>query len=131
MGIQVFTDRTLRERDREKDDHIKWLEADNIRLEAQVARLTEQNKQLAEGQATLEAENEHLNKTWKFNYELLLERVGKAEQELQAMHQACSELLPFLRTIKPGVFRSDRNGKECYKELQARIVKYDSQMIGE
>jgi hypothetical protein len=125
MGIQVFTDRTLRERDREKDARITELEADNIRLEAQVARLTEQSTKLAE-------ENDHLNVTWKMNYELLLERVGKAEQEaeerekaIQAIRLTLAELLPFLRNLKRGNFRSDRGNTDRFEALRALVAKYD------
>jgi regulator of replication initiation timing len=124
MAIQSFFNRNAK-----KDEKI-------IQLEQQVARLTEQSTKLAGEKAVLQAENERLNKTWKFNYELLLERVEKAEQEVGDLKDANSEigllhdeLMAFLRTIKPGVFRSDRNGKECYKELQARIAKYDSQVL--
>jgi chromosome segregation ATPase len=168
MGIQVFTDRTLRERDREKDALIEQLQkqvegltkqstklaeektqaeqerdaqyprihtlgAENFRLTFELNQLNEQSAKLAEEKAALEAENAHLNKTWKFNYELLLERVEKAEQAVGELQDANSELglmhdemLHFLRSIKSGVFRSDRNGKQCYEELQARIAAYDS-----
>jgi hypothetical protein len=118
MAIQSFFNRNAK-----KDEKI-------AELEKQVQRLTEQNKTLSE-------ENERLNKTWKFNYDLLLERVEKAEQEAGELQDANSELglmhdelMDFLRSIKPGVFRSDRNGKECYKELEARLAKYDK-AVGE
>jgi regulator of replication initiation timing len=138
QSTKLAEEKTQAEQERDAQyPRIHTLGAENFRLTFELTQLKEQSAKLAEEKAALEAENAHLNKTWKFNYDLLLERVEKAEQEVGDLKDANSELglmhdemLHFLRSIKSGVFRSDRNGKECYKELEARIVKYDSQMIG-
>ncbi len=132
MGIHVFTNRTLRERDREKDKCITDLENLNIGLEAQVRRLTEQNTRLV-------AELDRLELTWKTNYDLVLAQREEArhdaaewdaanvrlQERLDAIRLTLAELLPFLRSLKRGNFRSDRGNIGKYEELREYIRRYD------
>jgi len=125
MAMQAFFNRNAK-----KDDKI-------AELEKQVKRLTEQSTKLAEEKATLQAENARLELTWKTHCDDLQKRYDRASQEaeerfksIQSIRLTLAELLPFLRALKKGNFRSDRGNTGKYEELREYIVRYDK-AVGE
>ncbi len=129
MGIQVFTDRTLRERDKEKLQRI-------TELEQQVTRLTAQNKMLSE-------EKERMELTWKTNYydvqaryELLHATLGEMEQAQGELGLLFDKTATFLRRVAKGenIRSQQTGGRALIEQAKALLVQYgesgDKQVIG-
>ena len=158
MGIQVFTDRTLRERDKhvneELQEKIKTLEADATEQEKTLAfknkRITDlailherDIAQYIEIINMLKAENARLEETWKTNYDDLQARHDRLHATLGEMEQAQGELgllfdktATFLRRVAKGenIRSQQTGGRALIEQAKALLVQYDesgdNQVIG-
>src|SRR6266487_2897554 len=150
MGIQVFTDRTLRERDKhvneELQEKIKTLEADATEQEKTLSfkdkRITDlailHERDIAryiEIINMLKAENARMEETWKTNYDDLQARHDRLHATLGEMEQAQGKLgllfdktATFLHRVARGenIRSQQTGGRALIEQAKALLKMYDS-----